>query len=303
MAPPSQPCTQPRSPTTATSLTNGLDSGRQLLEVSVLVPSLPKDGFGYQSHGVTKNSGPDSSSTIGEFPLKCALMYHHFAKLYLFSHVFRGLGANEPIPGPLEEAATGAVASATNLVELVLADPNLRDDGLRGMPTYLHAMTCFACVFLLKIAAKRGADGLVEVGAVASLASRLVAQFRGAQVTKWHLAHLVADGLERSAVVLLGGRGGGGGEAVEGMGQGGRGGIVGGGQLDPGAAETVLRMPFGLYADPSPSTALHGPTSAVGGGYSQMPSSLQSPDLNFGAQGFFDFNASQSGGDDRLDFL
>lgn len=214
-------------------------------------------------------------------------MYHHFAKLYLFSHVFRGLGANEPVPGPLEEAATGAVAAATNIVELVLTDPNLRD-GLKGMPTYLHAMTCYACVFLLKIAAKR-TDGLVEVNAVASLASRLVAQFRGAQVAKWHLAHLVADGLERSAVALLGGRG----SAASGEG--------GGGSLDPGAAESASRMAFGLYLDPS-SSALRGPTSLMGGGYSQVPSSLQSPDLNFGAQGFFDFNASQPGGDDRLDF-
>lgn len=67
-------------------------------------------------------------------------------------------------------------------------------------------MTAFACVFLLNIAAKRN-DGLVEIMAVEGLTSRLVKQFRSVPVSKWHLIHLMADGLENVAKTLLNGVG------------------------------------------------------------------------------------------------
>lgn len=246
---------------------------------------------------LTRDLVADASPTLGDFPIKAALMYHHFAKLYLFSHVFRGLANNDPIPGPLREAASGAVAAAIDIIELFLTDPDI-GDGLKGMPTYLHAMTCFSCVFLLKIAAKRHDDGLVEVGSVADMAARLVRQFRGVQVAKWHLAHLVADGLEKSAASLLGGRGVG----VDG-GYPSAAGDVGAAAMDAGL-DDASRAPFGLYMDPSTSVSHGSVGSTLGafgsaGGILPAPGSLESPDLNFGPQGYFDFNAAQSGiGDD-----
>lgn len=239
------------------------------------------------------------SSTIGEFPVKNALIYYHYSKLYLFSHVFRGLANKDAIPVPLREAASGAIAAATNIIELVLQDPDIAAS-LRGMPTYVHTMVCFACVFLLKLAAKRQ-DGLVEAGLVGDLANRLVAQFRSIQAGKWHLAHLMVDGLEKSAASLLGENTSSVAEGLEsgtgsGVGKGGPGSMMG----DSGPEDTS-GMAFGLYADPSASSfrgSVHTGLGGVGGsvgGMQSMQSTIQSPDLAFGPQSFFEFGTAPPG--------
>lgn len=241
----------------------------------------------------------DCSSTIGEFPAKNALIYYQFSKLYLFSHVFRGLTNQDAIPVPLREAASGAIAAATNIIELVLQDPDVAAS-LRGMPTYVHAMVCFACVFLLKLAAKRQ-DGLVEAGLVSDLAGRLVAKFRSIQAGKWHLAHLMADGLERSAASLLGDSGSSLAEGLDsgagrGLGKAGPGTMMG----ESGPVDTP-GMTFGLYADPSDSSYQGPVPSGLGGvggsvgGMQSMQHAIQSPDLAFGPQSFFEFGAGPPG--------
>lgn len=236
------------------------------------------------------------SSTIGEFPVKNALIYYQFSKLYLFSHVFRGLANKDAVPVPLREAASGAIAAATNIIELVLQDPDITAS-LRGMPTFVHAMVCFACVFLLKLAAKRQ-DGLVESGLVSDLANRLVAQFRSIQAGKWHLAHLMADGLEKSASSLLGDSGSGvaeGHDSGAGVGKGGSSSMMG-----ESGTEDTSGMAFGLYADPSTSSfqgSVHSGLGGVGGsvGMQSMQNTIQSPDLAFGPQGFFEFSTAPPG--------
>ncbi|POS77325.1 hypothetical protein DHEL01_v204286 [Diaporthe helianthi] len=249
--------------------------------------------------GVWSTTLKSCSSTIGEFPVKNALIYYQFSKLYLFSHAFRGLTSKDPVPVPLREAASGAVAAATNMIELVLQDPDIAA-GLRGMPTFVHAKVCFACVFLLKQAAKRQ-DGLVDAGLVGDLAGRLVAQFRSIQAGKWHLAHLMADGLERSAASLLGDSGpsvvdrldGG---AGSGLGRGAAGGMA----ADSGPEDTSA-MAFGLYADPN-APSFQGPVpSGLGGGggsvgLQSMQGAIQSPDIMaFGPHGFFEFSPAPPG--------
>ncbi|KAJ0120446.1 hypothetical protein J7T55_015173 [Diaporthe amygdali] len=256
--------------------------------------------------GVWSTALKSCSSTIGDFPAKNALIYYQFSKLYLFSHVFRGLANKDPIPVPLREAASGAIAAATNIIELVLQEPDIAAS-LRGMPTYVHAMVCFACVFLLKLAAKRQ-DGLVEAGFVSDLASRLVSQFRSIQAGKWHLAHLMADGLEKSATSLLGSSAGEGLESSTGsaLGKGGSGGIMG----DPGL-EDASSMSFGLYSDPNASPFQGSLPSGYGGvggsgpgnGMQSMHNPIQSPDLTFGPQSFFEFSAAPPGpGNDPFGF-
>ncbi|KAL1853591.1 hypothetical protein Daus18300_011714 [Diaporthe australafricana] len=244
--------------------------------------------------GVWSTALKSCSSTIGEFPAKHALVYYQFSKLYLFSHVFRGLANKDAIPVQLQEAASGAIAAATNIIELVLQDPDIAA-GLRGMPTYVHAMVCFASVFLLKLAAKRQ-DGLVENGFVSDLAARLVAQFRSIQAGKWHLAHVMADGLEKSAASLLGGSASSGVEssAASGLGKGGSGGMMG----DSGLEDTSS-MSFGLYPNaPSfqgPVPSGYGGVGGSGGGMQSMHNAIQSPDLTFGPQSFFEFSAAPPG--------
>lgn len=70
------------------------------------------------------------------------------------------------------------------------------------MPSYMLSMTAFACMFLIKVAIRY--DGLVERGRVRELISSLVSTFRRARAGKWHLAGLMAGGLERMGVRLAG---------------------------------------------------------------------------------------------------
>lgn len=167
------------------------------------------------------------------------------------------------------------------------------------MPTCVHAMVCFACVFLLKLAAKRQ-DGLVEAGLVSDLANRLVAQFRLVQTGKWHLAHLMADGLEKSAASLLGDSASG---VAEGLDSGAGGGLGKGGSssmMGDTGPEDTSGMAFGLYADPNaPSFQGSVPSGlgGVGGSVRGMQSmqTIQSPDLAFEPQSFFEFSAAPPG--------
>lgn len=218
------------------------------------------------------------------------LMYYHFAKLYLFSHVFRGLSSSDPVPGPLQDPASGSISAAMNLINLFLADREVQE-WLRGMPTHLHAMTSFACVFLLKTAAKRR-DGLVDVGVVNNLTTRLVRRLRGIQVTRWHLAHLVVDGLEKSASSLLGinnsyGEGIAGGNLTTVMGR---------------AASTSSSLYYNsgtsaLHPGSAfPSSSLGASTSADGVVPSGSASNhLEPPNLNLGARSALDGGFEQPG--------
>ncbi|KAJ0274840.1 hypothetical protein COL940_009110 [Colletotrichum noveboracense] len=72
---------------------------------------------------------------------------------------------------------------------------------LPGMPSYLHCMTAFACMFLIKVAVKYGGD-LIEPDRVWDLTTSLVRHFRSLPAGKWHLANLMAPGLERMAATL-----------------------------------------------------------------------------------------------------
>lgn len=74
------------------------------------------------------------------------------------------------------------------------------------MPSYLHCMTAFACMFLIKVAVKYGGD-LIEPERVWNLTTSLVRHFRSLPAGRWHLANLMAPGLERMARTLRSGRG------------------------------------------------------------------------------------------------
>lgn len=171
------------------------------------------------------------NAAIGDFPARGVLIHFHFAKLYLYSYVFRGVGSAARMPPGLLNSAAAAVEAATSIVELLLRDRDL-SDALNGMPSYLLSMTCFACVFLLKLTTGPARElGLVERELVGGLAAQLVRRFRETPVGKWHLVHLMADGLEKLAGTLLGEGGGGGGVEQAGVngaqpGMGGLGGVV-----------------------------------------------------------------------------
>ncbi|KAF2017494.1 hypothetical protein BU24DRAFT_344912 [Aaosphaeria arxii CBS 175.79] len=131
---------------------------------------------------------------IGEFPTKGVILHHHLAKLHLHSHVFRGL-KGAPVPTYFQDSAIAAVAAATSIVEMLLTDFDIRE-ALVGIPHYIHSMIAFACVFLLKIAAQHSGQ-YIEDARVLDMSNKVVQQFRSTAVGKWHLVHLMADGLEK----------------------------------------------------------------------------------------------------------
>ncbi|EMD93686.1 hypothetical protein COCC4DRAFT_67032 [Bipolaris maydis ATCC 48331] len=133
---------------------------------------------------------------IGEFPAKGVILHHHFAKLYLHSHVFRGL-KGAVVPTHFRESAMAAVSASTAIIELILRDPDVRES-LVGIPHYIHSMIAFACVLLLKVAAQHSGQ-YIDDGFVLDLITRVVQQFRSTSTGKYHLVHLMADGLEKMA--------------------------------------------------------------------------------------------------------
>ncbi|KAH6892449.1 hypothetical protein B0T10DRAFT_560038 [Thelonectria olida] len=122
-------------------------------------------------------------------------LHYNFAQLYLYSHIFQGLAYDE-FPFKLYENATKAVSAAIAIVNIMTADPSVTNT-MAGMPSYTYSMTGFACVFLIKVAVKYG-EQLVQEGHVYELVSSVARCFRSLSVGKWHLARLMADGLEKA---------------------------------------------------------------------------------------------------------
>ncbi|TKW52552.1 Transcriptional activator of proteases prtT [Colletotrichum tanaceti] len=148
---------------------------------------------------------PEQYQHIGRFPRKGALLHFHFAKLHLYSHIFRGLPGDGPIPHHFLACAASAVSVATSTIGFITTDPDVAA-GVVGMPSYLHCMTAFACMFLIKVAVKYGGD-LVEPRRVWDLTTDLVRHFRSLPAGRWHLANLMAPGLERMVATLKPGQG------------------------------------------------------------------------------------------------
>lgn len=142
----------------------------------------------------------DNHQRIGKFPPKGALLHFYFAKLHLYSHVFRGLPGEQPIPHYFLDCASMAISSATSIINFIRTDPDVAA-AINGMPSYLHSMTAFACMFLIKVAVKYGGD-LIEKDRVYEMINGLVQQFRSLPTGKWHLANLMAGGLEKMAATL-----------------------------------------------------------------------------------------------------
>ncbi|RMJ10920.1 hypothetical protein CDV36_009417 [Fusarium kuroshium] len=142
---------------------------------------------------------PEYQENFGAFPRKGALFHFHFAKLYLFSHVFRGLQASA-VPPAFLEAAHGAASAAVSILNMIILDPDVRA-ALVGLPGYVQSMIGFACMFLGKLTTMHG-DEMVERSLVIDLLSRLVTVYRMTPVAKWHLVHLMANGLERMLTML-----------------------------------------------------------------------------------------------------
>lgn len=233
-----------------------------------------------------------------ELPAKGAMLQYHFARLYLCSHVFRGLHSSVPIPESLREAARTATSAAVDMIQLCLTDPHMGGVALTNCPTHVFGMLCFACVFLLGVATKRR-DGLVEVGLITDLATGLVQQFRELAVSTWHPAYTAADMLGRTAATYLPGKG-------RDMGSGSRrGSTVTTADRTGGIMDEAFKRAFSLFPDSNMSVmgtdtgagSSAGASRAAGvTGPPASVASLDSPGMGFGTPNYFDFGGgSQSG--------
>ncbi|KAI5464943.1 hypothetical protein BGZ63DRAFT_421932 [Mariannaea sp. PMI_226] len=146
------------------------------------------------------NDLPEQWPQIGSFPRKGTILHYNFAQIHLYSHIFRGLTGDDPIPHYFLDCASKAVAAATAIIDLIITDRDVAV-GLVGMPSYMLSMTAFACMFLIKVAIKYGGD-LIERRHVHDLTTGLVGQFRSLSAGKWHLANLMVGGLERMLSTL-----------------------------------------------------------------------------------------------------
>ncbi|EME44300.1 hypothetical protein DOTSEDRAFT_71961 [Dothistroma septosporum NZE10] len=138
---------------------------------------------------------------VGDYPRKGVGLHYHFAKLYLFSMAFRGIGK----PGfkaadvalDIDESANTAVLSATAILRAVNDDEEIQGF-LNGLPSYFDLMIAFAVVFVLKVATKYAASVRVDTSEIRSLVEELVVVLKRI-TSNMHPRHLlvsVAKGAE-----------------------------------------------------------------------------------------------------------
>lgn len=161
---------------------------------------------------------------VGNYPRKGVQLQYNFAKLYLYSHAFRGLpegGQRERGVGntgtpaalltatptaaastvsslshadaamDLDEAANAGVLAALSILRAVVSDTEVQSY-LDGLPIYFDVMIAFAAVFLLKVASKFSASVLINAQEITSLVVTLVATLKRVTQTM-HPRHLLAS--------------------------------------------------------------------------------------------------------------
>ena len=140
---------------------------------------------------------------VGNYPRKGVGLHYHFAKLYLYSHAFRGIRAGKTAVRShgtameLEELCNSAVLSALTILRSVVSDSEVQEY-LNGLPTYFDIMIAFAVVFLLKVSMKFSATVRVDGEEIKRLVSELVLVLKRvtAPMHPRHLLVSIAKGID-----------------------------------------------------------------------------------------------------------
>lgn len=139
---------------------------------------------------------------VGNYPRKGVGLHYHFAKLYLYSHVFRGIGKpgfmSSGIVLDINELGHAALLSATAIIRAVTNDIEIQGY-LNGLPTYFNVMIAFAVVFVLKVSAPAYSSLIhVETADVRSKISELVVVLQRitADMHPRHLLVSIARGVQ-----------------------------------------------------------------------------------------------------------
>ncbi|CAK7201926.1 hypothetical protein SEUCBS139899_004642 [Sporothrix eucalyptigena] len=205
--------------------TFGVDVTRSLTDAEV--PHLRRFGLaldGLRAEWVDKFR---PNPHVGNYPRKGVMLQYNFAKLYLYSHAFRGVReggqreyGNTPtvaishaptVTSPaaasstlssdssmdLDEAANAGVLAALSILRTVVSDTEIQSY-LDGLPIYFDVMIAFAAVFLLKVASKFSASVLINVEEIKSLVVTLVARLKRVTQTMHprHLLSSITKGIE-----------------------------------------------------------------------------------------------------------
>jgi hypothetical protein len=140
----------------------------------------------------------ETHEQTGNFPRAALTLHFHFAKLFVCSHVFRGLTSDataDPIPKPFTDIAMTALESAKSIADLIIEDPDLRA-AFVSVPHYYHTMIAFACSFLLKMATKYREQITVDTQKIFAMIGRVVELCKMSQCTRYHLVHWMGEGLQ-----------------------------------------------------------------------------------------------------------
>ncbi|KXH54131.1 hypothetical protein CSAL01_11053 [Colletotrichum salicis] len=141
----------------------------------------------------------DIKSHVGDFPRKNLRLHYYFAKLFIGSHVFRGLSSNpvhDPMPTEFHALAHATVESARSTIYLVSNDPDLKA-GFVGLPHYNHTMIAYACNFLLKVATKYHRHLGIDQNEVFNDVSKVSEFCQSIHCTRYHLVSWMGVGLEK----------------------------------------------------------------------------------------------------------
>ena len=134
---------------------------------------------------------------IGNYPKKGVGLHHHFAKLYLCSHIFRGRSSIVcGVEWEMDEIVHIAIISASSILTSLVSDQELQSY-LDGLPSYFFTMITFAAVFLLKVASRYPNMSCVPKGDHLDLVRRVVATLQQVSLGmhQRHLLVSIAHGL------------------------------------------------------------------------------------------------------------
>jgi hypothetical protein len=125
------------------------------------------------------------------------MLHHHFSKLLVSSHVFRGIGRDpiqDLLPVEFQGLASVAIDSARAVLETTVTDPDIID-AFVGIPHYYQTMIAFTCSFLLKTAKVYRNHVTISPTIVIDTIKPVIALCLNADCTTYHLAHWIGRGL------------------------------------------------------------------------------------------------------------
>lgn len=140
-------------------------------------------------------------NALDEFAHHTFELYFHSAKLYLFSHVFRGPSQRDLQPpvtaNGMDKFAQFAVENALSIIRCVAAD-NDAQSWLGNLPSYFGATIAFTSVFLLRAACHEQSFYNVDKNQVLQYLRRLTQLLNGSAmaVHPKHLLLSIASSLE-----------------------------------------------------------------------------------------------------------